>query len=231
MRYGTCMPAEIIDFGSIPEGSGIERTPLRLEDLDTPKAPRIDPALLEAAKATFVATGGNIAEVARQHDLDPSAVTRLAATHDWPVYGHGVAHSDKARKTKLERLGNLLEAQVLGMAASLGVEEKDIEDFAEKGKGSAFVATLSQRSSAFSALFDRYMRVMTLIHPEVFGADDDPSNSAAAKLRRKAHNDALGGVDGINRQMADFAARLAVGVMDEMRSREATVIDVEATDG
>lgn len=183
--------------------------------------------LIEAMKATFVRSGGNIAMVARTHNMTPKKVTDLAAQYDWPVYGQGATHGEAIRKTRLENLAQILEDQLFEMAQSLGVEQKAIEDITEKGMGSRYVAPLTQRSSAFSALFDRYMRVMTLLEPEVFGHDDDPSNPVAAKLRQKKEHDALGGVDGVNRQLAEFAARVAVGTVEAMEQRQdGEVVDV-----
>lgn len=194
----------------------------------------IDPMKLEAAKATFTATGGNLAAVASAHDLAPNVVKKLAAELDWPVYGDGLASSEKSRKGKLEKLYAALERQVLAALDSLEIETKEKNTYADKGSMSVYVATLSQRNSTFAALFDRYLRVGALLEPELFGNDPDPSNTAAAKVRAKAHQDALGGVEGLNRQMADFAARLAVGIVDHMGARSVEtgeVIDVEPTEG
>jgi hypothetical protein len=214
----------VLSPGSLPtaQSLGWDRT-----------AEQIDPAKLEAAKATFTASGGNLAVVARTHDLAPNVVKRLAAKYDWPVYGDGYTAGEKTRKTRLESLADALEQRMTDMLAALEVETKPSEDFADKGKWSKYVATLSQRSSAFNAIFDRWLRVMTLLEPETFGGDTDPSNHAAAKTRQRAHEDALGGVDGINRQLADFAARVAVGVVDHMGRRDeisGEVIDVSADD-
>lgn len=194
-----------------------------------PQGTPLPPELLEAAKATFTATGGNIAEVARTHDLTPAKVTRLAAQHDWPVYGEGATAAERSRRTRLVNLANLLERQLFELAGAMGVETKHLEDITEKGLGSKYVAPLTQRSSAFSAVFDRYMRVMTLLEPELFGGDDDPSNPVAAKLRQRKERDSLGGVDGVNRQLAEFAARVAVGTVEAVeasRTAEPEVIDV-----
>lgn len=243
------MPTQVIDFSKAepPQEEGRLRRsrmpdiPLASESrgivqqmLPTPKdlgwdkgELQIPPDLLEAAKATFTATGGNISKVAAEHDLAPKMVSRLAARYDWPVYGEGYTPQEKSRKTRLERLASTIEGQLQDMAEAMGVETKDLGAITQHGMESKYVAPLSQRSTAFSALFDRYMRIMTLLEPELFGADDDPSNPVAAKLRQKANQDALGGVEGINRQMADFAARVATGVMDHMASRSAgEIIDV-----
>lgn len=218
----------------------MKRTVLSPADLPSAKslgwdrtASQIDPAKLEAAKATFTASGGNLATVARTHDMAPDVVKRLAAKHDWPVYGDGYASSEKTRKTKLENLADALERRMTAMLDALEVETKDLEQFADKQQWSKYVSSLSQRSSAFNAVFDRWMRVMTLLEPETFGGDTDPSNHAAAKIRQKAHEDALGGVDGINRQLADFAARVAVGVVDHMGRRDEVsgeIVDVTPSD-
>jgi hypothetical protein len=190
------------------------------------------PELLEAAKATFTASGGNVAEVARVHNIPPTSVTRLAAKHDWLVYGHGVTQGTKARKTRLESLAEVLENRLFQLADAMGVETKEIHDITEKGLGSKYVAPLTQRSSAFSAVFDRYMRVMALLEPELFAQDDDPSNPVAAKIRQRQHRDALGGVDGVDRRMAELAGRIAVSAMQALEeSRELPdVVEAEVVD-
>lgn len=191
----------------------------------------LPPELVEAAKATFTASGGNVSEVCRVHDLSPVKVLQLASTYEWPVYGEGVSSAERSRRGRLEQLAKTLEKRLYEMADSLGVERKQIDDVTEKGLGSQYVAPLNQRSSAFGSIFDRYMRVMALLEPELFAADDDPSNPVAAKVRQKQQRDSLGGVDGVNRQLAEFAARVAVGTVSAMeaeRTRDAEVIDVHA---
>lgn len=185
---------------------------------------------LEAAKATFTASGGNISEVARTHDLTTDSVKMLAAKHNWPVYGHGTTLVERQSKTRLANLAQVLENRLFQLADAMGVETKEVHDITEKGLGSKYVAPLTQRSSAFSAVFDRYMRVMALLEPEVFGHDDDPANPVAAKLRARANQDALGGVDGIDRRMAEFAARVAVSAVQAAQEGQALpteIIDVE----
>lgn len=186
--------------------------------------------LIEAAKATFISSGGNVAEVVRVHDLAPTTVTRLAAKNDWPVYGDGTTSAERSRKTRLHNLADMLENRLFQLADSMGVEKKEVQDITEKGMGSRYVAALNQRSSAFSAVFDRYMRVMALLEPEVFAADDDPSNPMAARVRAKQGRDALGGVDGVDRRLAEFAARVAVSTLEAQRDGQALpaeIIDVE----
>lgn len=175
---------------------------------------------IEAAKATFTATGGNIAETARTHNLTTGRITELAAVNNWPVYGHGTTLVEKQRRTRLSILADTLENRLFQLADALGVEIKDKDQLTEKGYGSKYIAPLTQRSSAFAAVFDRYMRVMTLLEPEVFGHDDDSSNPVAARLRQRKNLDALGGVDGIDRRMAEFAARVAVTAVKASREDE-----------
>lgn len=196
-----------------------------------PQGTPLPPELIEAAKATFTASGGNISEVCRVHDLSPAKVLQLASTYEWPVYGEGVSSAERSRRGRLEQLAKTLEKRLYEMGDSLGVERKAIDDVTEKGLGSQYVAPLNQRSSAFGAIFDRYMRVMALLEPELFAGDDDPSNPVAAKIRQKQQRDSLGGVEGVNRQLAEFAARVAVGTVSAMeneRARAAEVIDVHA---
>lgn len=221
----------------------LERTPLAEENpelvnqmlpsvADTaPQGTPLPPELIEAAKATFTASGGNISEVCRVHDLSPQKVMQLAHVYSWPVYGEGVSSAERSRRGRLEQLAHTLEKRLHEIGESLGVEKKALDDVTEKGLNSKWVAPLNQRSSAFGVVFDRYMRVMALLEPELFGADDDPSNPVAAKVRQKQQRDSLGGVDGVNRQLAEFAARVAVGTVSAMeaeRADRAEVIDVHA---
>lgn len=236
------VPVEPEDFGmrtSVAQRMK-EREEARMREaneqavLGVMRGPGVDlpAAKLEAMKATFVASGGNLSEVARTHDVSPDKVMKLAQAYDWPVYGAGYSSAEKSRKTRLENLAVLLEQQVFDLASSLAVEKKELDELNEKGLNSRFVASLSQRSQAFSTVFDRYMRVMTLLEPETFGADD---NAVAARVRAEASPDALGGVDGVNRMLADFAARVSVGVVKGLQERNeevvrADVIDVDPVD-
>lgn len=175
----------------------------------------IDADKLERMKATFAASGGNLSEVARVHGVDARQVGKLAVKHDWPVYGVDLLDTEKTRKTRLIALADALEQQIFTLAEALGVERKALDDPTDRGLNSVYVASLSQRSGAFSAVFDRWMRVMALIEPETFAADDSPSGALARQ--RAAGPDALGGVDGVNRQLADFAVRLGVGIARELQ--------------
>lgn len=210
--------------------TALERLLPSVEELAPGQGMSYPPELLEAAKATFTSSGGNIAEVARTHNLTTGVVTRLAAKHDWPIYGSGVGLESKSRKTKLTAIAEMLENRLFQLTDAMGIEKKQLQDVTEKGLQSVYVAPLNQRSTAFSAVFDRYMRVMALLEPELFGNDDDPSNPVAAKLRQRQHRDALGGVDGVDRQMAEFAARVAVATIEAQRPGSGEVIDAEVVE-
>lgn len=171
------------------------------------------PEQLEAAKATFTASGGNVSEVARTHGMHADVVVRLASELEWPVYGHGSTLVEKQRRTRLTNLADMLENRLFQLADAMGVETKDVHDVVEKGYGSRYIAPLTQRSSAFAAVFDRYMRIMTLLEPDVFGHDDDASNPVAARLRQRKNADAFGGVDAIDKRMAEFAGRVAASAI------------------
>lgn len=216
----------------LPVGPDLDRL-LPTPQEAAPRKTTLPASKLEAAKATFTASGGNIAEVARAHDLTTRKVTQLAAKYNWPVYGAGTSVVERQSKTRLATLASVLENRLFQLADAMGVETKDVKDITEKGLGSRYVAPLTQRSSAFSAVFDRYMRVMALLEPEVFGHDDDPSNPVAAKIRARENRDALGGVDGVDRRLAEFAARVAVSTLAEheaSRTVDADVVDAEVVE-
>ena len=216
-----------------PVGTELDRILPAVNEVAPGQGVTLPPELLESAKATFTASGGNIAEVSRVHNLEAATVTRLAAKHDWPVYGHGTSMIEKARKTRLTTLADVLENRLFQLADAMGIETKEVTDITEKGLGSKFVAPLTQRSSAFAAVFDRYMRVMALLEPDIFGHDDDPSNPVAARLRQRQNRDALGGVDGVDRRLAEFAARVAVTAVEASREGQllpAEIIDAEVVE-
>ncbi|MDX1622218.1 MAG: hypothetical protein R3320_14570 [Nitriliruptorales bacterium] len=177
-------------------------------------------AKIEAVKADYIATGGNIAEVSRQHEMPPTAVARLAADHNWPVYGDGASQSEKSERTRLERKFNRVEAQLDAMLETLVPETKEPDVRADKRQMSRYVESLSQRNTTFKTLFDTWTRLGAMIHPELFGLDPANSNAVAARLARDGHPDGLGGVDGVNREISDFFGRVAVSIADELRKRE-----------
>jgi len=164
-----------------------------------------------AARQSWITHGGNVAAVCRDTSLAARVVTRLASENDWPLYGDGDSQSEKSTKTRLRRLHDKLEQQMTDLLDSLGVESKAKKDIAEKGKGSVYVASLSQRSSAFKQVFDSYCKVGQMIAPEVFDVGSlDPSGIRARE----------GGMGGVDRDIADFIGRVSVGIADEISRRD-----------
>lgn len=182
-----------------------------LEGRSFSKAPRVavPPDQAEAIRATYVSNGGNVAMVARVHDVAPRVIATLASEQDWPVYGDGDTHSDKSRKTRLRNMHDKLEQRVNDLLESMEVETKAREDIAEKGVNSKYVAALSQRSGAFKNAFDAYVRVGAMLMPELYDRASQPMS--ANGLRRNS-----GGVEGVNREIEDFIARVSVGLANEI---------------
>ena len=213
----------------------MSRQEVAIEDSPVPyDRPPDDQAEIEAIKATYLQTGGNLAETARQHEITPRRIKRMAIEQSWSVYGEPKESHEKASKTKLRKLADTLETQMFQLMSSLEVEVKDEMDSIKDGRMSSYVATLSQRNSAFQTVFDRYMRVMAILEPETFGEDTGGSNGVARNVRSENHPDALGGVDGINRELAAFVSGFVYGHQDQVRRpaaiAEAEVIDVNAVD-
>lgn len=179
----------------------------------------------EAIKATFISSGGNISQCVREHDVTYQMVVKLAEKEDWPVYGGGTTSAEKGNKTRLIRLQSQLEAKMLALLGSMEVEKKQIDDIVEKRSMSKYVEPLASRNSAFKTVFDSWMRVSTLLEPEIYGYDGGNTNHVARNMRASGHPDALGGVEGVNREIADFLGRVAVGMADELKRRESNVID------
>lgn len=165
----------------------------------------------QAARQSYITHGGNVAAVARDTGLSPRVINRMAADLDWPLYGDGDSQSEKNTKTRLRRLHDRLEMQMLELLDSLGVEEKDAHTLIEKGAGSEYVASLSQRSGAFKQVFDAYTRVGSMIAPEVF----DVGSVDSSGVRQRS-----GGMAGADRDLADFMARVTVGIADEINRRD-----------
>ena len=230
-----CRMEITLDFSVLPDDGGFAPRPLKTvpkvaeqpiteRDLyvDRSKAlvehhRRTDHSQLEAMKAMYTASGGHLAEVARAFSVTPDIVRTMAGKHRWPVYGDGLSSATKSRKTRLEGLATRLEEQMYEMLDSMGVERKDVDARSDKGLASAYVASLSQRNAAFGSLFDRYMRVMAILEPETFAADDDPSNHAARRMRDQGHDR---GLNKVNRELAEFFGRgIVAGLADELNRR------------
>lgn len=173
--------------------------------------------VMEGAKSTFIATGGNVSEVAALYDLTPESVVRLAARENWPVYGGGTKVIQGKSKSQLLTLQTTLWRKLESMLDSLEVEQKKKDDIVQHRYNSMYVEPLSARSSAFKSLMDQYMRISTILEPELFSADPDDTNYTARKARSQTHP---GGIEGVNREMADFFAQVVVGVADKIKERD-----------
>lgn len=187
--------------------------------------------LVEAAKATFIASGGNVSEVAALYDLTPEAVIQLAASESWPVYGGGTKAIESRNKAQLRVMQEKIWHRIEKHLDSLEVEKKAKHDIVQHRLKSEYVEPLASRSSTFKMLMDQYMRIGALLEPEVFANDTDPSNIHARKARESQYP---GGIEGVNRELADFLSEVVVGVADKMKDRElrgyGDIIDAEVLD-
>lgn len=184
--------------------------------------------VVEAAKATYVATGGNVSETARYHDLTTHTVQRLAHELEWSVYGTETA--EKSNRVHMRKVMSQLETKMLDLAASLEVEKKprDVAATVSKRELSEYLEPLSSRHSAFKTVFDAWMRLGAVLYPEDFARDPDPANWRAAEERSQVRDLALlGGVVGLKRSMEDVISRNFVsGVPDKDRDTEITDAEV-----
>lgn len=176
------------------------------------------PQLYEAVKSTWVATGGNVSRTANMHDLAVTTVRDMAAKDEWPVYGDGYTSVEKQSKGQLENAAERLYRGWTGMLESMEVETKAIDDIADKRRNSVYVEPLTARNAAFRDLFDRWLKVMERLEPEVFG--DERVESVT--------------VEGIDRALSEFVSGIVVGVADRYRERELEreidVVDAEVVD-
>lgn len=230
----------IVDFRDVPDRPEDERdTKFARElmpevdesDFDDRPVPSDE---IEEIKATFIRTSGNISETARQHKTSPGRVKGLALRNHWTLYGAGKDSHEKSSTTKLQALAESLEHKMYELLGSLEVETKDLHDPTKDGFNTHYIASLSARNTAFKDVFDRYMRVKALLEPETFGEDTHGSNSVARFARQDGHPDALGGVEGINRQITALVAGIVI-TEDRVRTppeHEATdVIEVSDVSG
>jgi hypothetical protein len=192
------------------------------------QAPKLPEDVMEAAKATFISSGGNIAQVSALHDLTPAEVARLAHENQWPVYGGGTVSIEKQNRAHLTSLHTKLWLNIEKMLDSMEVEKKHKQDIVQHRMGSRYIEPLASRSAAFKTLIDQYMRVGAMLYPELYGLDPQGSNTVARQVRAGGHPDAIGGVEGVNREIADFLGRVAVGMADELRSRD---LETNTVDG
>ena len=178
---------------------------------------RLAPEIVEGAKAAFTATGGNISEVAALYDLTPEVVMKLATQEKWPIYGGGTKAIQSKSQAQLNAISNKLWKRIEKMLDAMDVEKKEKDDIVQHRVHSEYVEPLASRSAAFKTLMDQYMRVMAILEPETFSADGDPSNMHARAARGQAMP---GGIEGVNRELANFFSDVVVGVADRLKERE-----------
>ena len=173
--------------------------------------------LIESVKAAFTSTGGNISKVAAMYDLTPEAVMRLAAQEEWAVYEGSNDALDSASKGQLQSLKDRLWKRIEHFLDSIEVEEKQKYDIVQYRTESRYVEPLAARNSTFKVLMDQYMRVGAILEPELYGADPDGANYNARRAREEQYP---GGIEGVNREMADFLSQVVVGIHDRIQGRE-----------
>lgn len=195
----------------------IEEALERGEPLPKHGAVKLPKEMVENAKAAFIATGGNISQVAQMYDLTNEAVLRLASQENWPVYGGGTSSSQSMSKAQLTTMRDKIWKRIEIMLDAMEVEEKKKLSLVQHRSNSRYVEPLSARSQAFKILMDQYMRISTILEPETFSDDPDGSNMHARKARESQYP---GGVEGVNREMADFLSEVVVGVADKIKERE-----------
>jgi hypothetical protein len=178
---------------------------------------KLPPEIIEGAKAAFTATGGNISEVASLYDIEPTAVLTLAVEEGWSVYGGSVKAVEARGRQQLIILRDKLWARIEKLLDSIEIEKKDKADLVQHRAFSEYVEPLASRNATFKTLMDQYMRVSTLLEPEVFADDPDATNFNARKAREGAHP---GGIEGVNRELADFFSEVVVGIADKIKDRE-----------
>lgn len=192
---------------------------------------RLPPELVEKAKAAFISSGGNISEVSALYDLTPESVLRLASQENWPIYNGTTKLSESHSKGQLHSLQAKLWGRIEIMLEAMDVETKARDDLTQHRAHSEYVEPLSARSTAFKTLMDQYMRVSTILEPELFSDDPEASNYHASKARREKY---AGGVEGVNREIADFFSQVVVGIADRISDREMSgygeIIDARAED-
>lgn len=218
-----------ITFGTDEDREQVEQA---LEDggaLPRSRSVRLPPNVIEHVKSSYIASGGNISEVAALHDLTPEAVVRLADQQEWTLYGGSHKALETQSRNRLRALQERLWLKIEHFLDSMEVEKKQKDDIVQYRLQSEYVEALSNRNSAFKTLMDQYMRIGSILEPELYANDPDNANSLARKSREELHP---GGIEGVNREMADFFANVVVGVADRIKDREmegyGQVIDARA---
>lgn len=229
-RHAIVMPD--ITAGSSKAAQQVEQALENNKPIPRTLATTLPPEIVEGAKAAFIATGGNISEVASMYDLAPQAVFELAKAEEWPVYGGSTKVVEARGRAQLIILRDKLWARIENVLNALDIETKQKRDIVQHRMQSVYVEPLASRNSLFKNLMDQYMRVQTLLEPEFFSNDPDGSNFHARKAREEQY---AGGIEGVNREMADFFSQVVVGIADKLKERELTayshVIDTRAANG
>lgn len=233
------MPADVllrplvVDFSKIKEESPQRKKSTVLGALNAPDGARIlgkdlSNTQVEALRSTYVATGGNVSETARRHEIDPRVVQRLAGRYEWPVYG--TESSESNRRQRQVAVFNKLEQRMEEMISSLEIETKDPLDLATSSKRelSKYLEPLASRHSAFKTVYDSWVRMGTILYPEQFAKDPDANNHLAADARSQVRDLALlGGIAGLHRSMEEIVNRVFVaGVPDRGITLEAEVLSI-----
>ena len=187
------------EAGLVPRGemSAIERIKQRWD---------LDDSQVEAVKATYVQTRGNLSATAKEHGLSPHEVRLMSQDGQWKVYGLPITSQEKATRSRIEQMADTLTVRTDEMLDSLTVEYKALEDMTDKGMSSHYVASLAQRTTAFTAMFDRLMRLLTILNPEEFVHDPAVSNTYA----RKAETEKIG-ADEVGRMIGAMVGEITKG--------------------
>ena len=188
--------------------------------------------ILEGAKAAFIATGGNISEVASMYSLAPQSVLLLAQEESWAVYAGGTKVVQSMGRSQLMIMRDKLWAKIEVVIDSLEIEKKKKKDLTQHRAYSEYVEPIASRNAVFKNMMDQYMRIQTLLEPEFFANDPDSSNFQARRARESQYP---GGIEGVNREMADFFSEVVVGIADKLKDRDLNgyshLIDTSAANG
>lgn len=206
-----------ITFGTDEDRRKIEEGLENGERIPRSRGVRLPPEVIEHVKSSYIATGGNVSEVSALYDLTPEAVVRLAVQEGWTLYGGSHKALEPQSRNRLKSLQEKLWYKIEAFLDSMEVEDKDKNDIVQHRLQSKYVEALSNRNSAFKNLMDQYMRIGAILEPELYGLDPEGSTAAHARARGEYHP---GGIEGVNREIANFFAEVVVGVADRTRDRE-----------
>lgn len=206
-----------VDFGTDKDREKINKALEEGTPLPRSQSVKLDPELIEHIKSSFIASGGNLAEISSMYDLTPEAVMRLAVQEEWTIYGGSHKAVEAHSQHRLRALQQKLWVKIEAFLDSMEVEEKDKTDLVQYRTESKYVEALSNRNSAFKNLLDQYMRIGAILEPELYGNDPDNSNGPARKAQEESHP---GGIEGLNREIAEFLSDVVVGVSDRVREKE-----------